>query len=125
MKWHPDKNPENQEAATKKFKEISEAYEVLSDGKLRVLYRLHFYYEIDNKFKWYLNLIYLQFFNFSINYMKFISEDMHLFSDKKRRMYDNPIKSSNGDTGRNPFSFQSKYYVVPLNIIKKLIRFWF
>jgi hypothetical protein len=28
-----DKNPNSQEEATKKFKEISEAYEVLSDGK--------------------------------------------------------------------------------------------
>lgn len=33
LKWHPDKNPENLEEANKRFKEISEAYEVLIDGK--------------------------------------------------------------------------------------------
>lgn len=38
LKWHPDKNPDNQETATKKFKEISEAYEVLSDEKKRRMY---------------------------------------------------------------------------------------
>lgn len=39
LKWHPDKNiGENQAEAEKKFKEISEAYEVLSDADKRAYY---------------------------------------------------------------------------------------
>ena len=34
-KWHPDKNPDNQEVATRKFKEVSEAYQVLGDSVKR------------------------------------------------------------------------------------------
>jgi len=37
MKFHPDKNPNNPEAA-EKFKEISEAYEILSDEQKRQMY---------------------------------------------------------------------------------------
>ena len=31
LKYHPDKNPDNVEEATKTFKQISEAYDILSD----------------------------------------------------------------------------------------------
>lgn len=34
LRWHPDKNPDLKEEAEKKFKEISQAYDVLSDRKL-------------------------------------------------------------------------------------------
>ncbi len=37
-KYHPDKNPDNQEEAREKFKKISEAYEVLADDEKRQRY---------------------------------------------------------------------------------------
>lgn len=41
LKWHPDKNTQNEaqrEMAEKKFKEINEAYEVLSDPKKKQMF---------------------------------------------------------------------------------------
>ena len=49
IKYHPDKNPDDK-ASEEKFKEISEAYEVLLNGflsKLRSCVQLHVY--IDNQ----------------------------------------------------------------------------
>lgn len=40
LKFHPDKNPGNEEA-TKKFSEISNAYEVLSNQQTRDIYDRH------------------------------------------------------------------------------------
>lgn len=38
LKWHPDKNQDKREEAEKKFKEINEAYQVLSDKQKRASY---------------------------------------------------------------------------------------
>ncbi|XP_012501290.1 PREDICTED: dnaJ homolog subfamily B member 3-like [Propithecus coquereli] len=38
LKWHPDKNPENKEEAEQRFKQMAQAYEVLSDSKKRDVY---------------------------------------------------------------------------------------
>lgn len=38
MKYHPDRNPDNKDEATKKFQEISEAYSILSDNEKRKIY---------------------------------------------------------------------------------------
>jgi len=37
-RWHPDKNPTKQEEATRRFKEVSEAYQVLIDDSKRRTY---------------------------------------------------------------------------------------
>ncbi|KAL8183145.1 UNVERIFIED_CONTAM: hypothetical protein K2H54_019710 [Gekko kuhli] len=38
LRWHPDKNPDNRKEAEQKFKEIVEAYKVLSDKSTRNLF---------------------------------------------------------------------------------------
>ncbi len=38
LEWHPDRHKDNKEAAEKRFKEINEAYQVLSDSQKRQAY---------------------------------------------------------------------------------------
>lgn len=38
LRWHPDKNPQNQEEANRRFKQICAAYAILADDKKRAAY---------------------------------------------------------------------------------------
>jgi DnaJ-class molecular chaperone len=38
LEWHPDRHKDNKEAAEKRFKEVNEAYQVLSDSEKRSAY---------------------------------------------------------------------------------------
>ncbi|KAL1365693.1 hypothetical protein HN51_013678 [Arachis hypogaea] len=52
MKWHPDRNHhqevKNKEEAEAKFKQISEAYDVLSDPKKRQIYDFYGHYPLNS-----------------------------------------------------------------------------
>jgi DnaJ family protein B protein 4 len=41
MKWHSDKNPVSKREAKAKFKQISEAYDVLNDPQKRQIYDVY------------------------------------------------------------------------------------
>mmetsp|Transcript_9661 Transcript_9661/g.23873 ORF Transcript_9661/g.23873 Transcript_9661/m.23873 type:complete len:131 (-) Transcript_9661:891-1283(-) len=41
VKWHPDKNPANQEQAESMFKRVATAYETLADDNKRAAYDRH------------------------------------------------------------------------------------
>jgi len=51
MKHHPDRNAENKQAAEERFKEISEAYEVLSDAQKRSAYDQYGHAGVEGAFR--------------------------------------------------------------------------
>lgn len=47
LRWHPDKNPDQPELAEKRFKEVGEAYAILSDDKKRATYDRYGYQGLE------------------------------------------------------------------------------
>ncbi|XP_026329252.1 dnaJ homolog subfamily B member 6 isoform X1 [Hyposmocoma kahamanoa] len=85
LKWHPDKNPDNAEEANRRFKEISEAYEVLSDESKRKVYDArgsshHTHrYQSKNGVNGHRHFSFKGFFG---------ETPFHRFFERKRRVYD-------------------------------------
>ncbi|XP_050440311.1 dnaJ homolog subfamily B member 6-B isoform X1 [Adelges cooleyi] len=101
LKWHPDKNPENQEQANRMFKTISEAYEVLSDETKRKLY--------DDQRKRKFSASPKPFF------YNFFESPFHRYFDKKRKAYnqygkDGLINGGAGHGGRRRGPRHTNHY---------------
>ncbi|XP_078040645.1 uncharacterized protein LOC144471927 [Augochlora pura] len=76
LKWHPDKNPENLEEANKKFKEISQAYEVLIDDAKRRTYDQRLYQKASSRP------------GRGFTCRSYFDSAFQRFFEKKRRVYD-------------------------------------
>ncbi|XP_033337321.2 uncharacterized protein LOC117226767 isoform X1 [Megalopta genalis] len=76
LKWHPDKNPENLEEANKKFKEISQAYEVLIDDAKRRTYDQRLYQKASSRP------------GRGFTSRSYFDSAFQRFFEKKRRVYD-------------------------------------
>ena len=103
LKWHPDKNKDNKEQVSIKFKEISEAYSVLSDSEKRNQYDLggnnfNFKSNFDSNFDPF-NL-FNHFFNNNNN--SFFSQRNSFFDSNFDSMFDSNFNSSSS------FSFSSR-----------------
>ncbi|CAH2259264.1 dnaJ homolog subfamily B member 6 isoform X1 [Pararge aegeria] len=99
LKWHPDKNPDNADESNRRFKEISEAYEVLSDENKRKLYDArgschHSHrYSSKNGVNGHRHFSFKGFFG---------ETPFHRFFERKRRVYDQYGKEGlNNSRGRH------------------------
>lgn len=109
MRWHPDKNPNNPELAGRKFKEISEAYEVLSDERKRKIYDQTSYkssnhsYNSTNR-------------NYNHNNQKYGHDDDNdrresnrRYGQRKHREESKSYKVPNDDFTRDGFKFEERF----------------
>ncbi|XP_011265016.1 dnaJ homolog subfamily B member 6-B isoform X1 [Camponotus floridanus] len=94
LKWHPDKNPDNLEEANRRFKEISEAYEVLSDDVKRRIYDQRLYQKAASRP------------GRGFTFRSFFDSPFQRYFEKKRRVYDQYGKEGlqmPGSKGRDDF----------------------
>lgn len=113
LKYHPDKNIENKEENEKKFKEISEAYEILSNKEKRQHYdtygktgnniKLHNAHDIFKQFDQMFNLNINGFQGFNINIQNSFSNcnasstsQQVIISNDKKKIITKKVENING-----------------------------
>ena len=106
LKYHPDKNIENKEIAEEKFKEISEAYEVLGDEKKKYNYDngQNIIIHNHNPFDIFENIFKTSHSNININLSNFnsghnftsVNTSTQIIGNKKITRTEKTIQTSNG-----------------------------
>ena len=104
LKYHPDKNINNKEEAEKKFKEVSEAYEVLSDSQKKsnydngsnIIFNGQNPFDVfDNIFKQHHHSFDINVNSFSSNYSS-ISTSTRIVGNQKITRTEKTIQTPNG-----------------------------
>ncbi len=99
-KFHPDLHP-NDEKAESEFKEINEAYEILSDKDKKKAYKQFLYYWLknrDGKSRDFSRQNNDQRFNENLNFDDFLSDMLAKFSDVGKEIYSNISSDNNAQS---------------------------
>jgi DnaJ homolog subfamily B member 6 len=114
LKWHPDKNPDNLEEANRKFREISEAYEVLTDGKSKSFsgHSPHVNYDALAKLEILISLSLSHYYYIvhrqSTTLFELIATKRKIYDDAKSGRYES-TKSSSSYSRYQPRDYGSRY----------------
>ena len=107
LKYHPDKNTDNKEQAEEKFKEISEAYEILSDDQKKNNYDngQNIIIQNHNPFDIFENIFKHQHHSFNIDISNFhnmnsnfssVNTSTRIVGNKKITRIEKTVKTPNG-----------------------------
>lgn len=101
LKWHPDKNPDNVKESEEKFKEIGEAYSVLSDPEKRKRYDKFGHEGVDDPFAGLNNPFDIFFSFFEGGEMDFLNtDDLNFFMKVAAKAPSRPKKKTVGRKNR-------------------------